>query len=139
MTTAQPAVADVLSASSLVVAIIAAFLTLWLADTQAALNVSVERDPANRQPQRDLVRQTLARVFPLALIAAVALLILLPRAWTIVAAGWTCATAPRIRAACVYNDVFALFLVVTGILAGLAGALAAQVLGLLAKQRELDR
>lgn len=138
MTTAQPAIADVLSASSLVVAIIAAFLTLWLADTHAAMNAFVERDPANRQPQRDLVRQALMRVRPLALIAVIALLILLPRAWTIVAAGWTCATVPTVRAKCEYNDVFALFIVVTGVLAGLAGTLAAQVLGLLAKWRELS-
>lgn len=139
MTTAQPAVADVLSASSLVVAIIAAFLTLWLAETQAAQNVVVERDPANRQPQRDLVRQALTRICPLTIVAVVALLILLPRASKIVAASWTCATVPQVRTACAYNDVFALFIVVTGILAGLAGALAAQSLGLLAKRRELNR
>lgn len=139
MTMAQPAVADVLSASSLVVAIIAAFLTLWLSETQAALNVFVERDPANRQPQRALVRQALTRVCPLALVAVSTLAILLPRAWTIVVAAWTCATAREVQSTCAYNDVFALFLVVTMVLAGLAAALAAQVLGLLAKKRELNR
>lgn len=139
MKAAQPAVADVLSASSLVVAIIAAFLSLWLADTQAALNVSVERDPANRHPQRILVRQALMRVVPLSAVALAALAILLPRAWGIIAATWSCATVASVRATCTYNDVFALFLIVILVLGGLVAALAGQVLGLLAKQRELDR
>lgn len=139
MTAAQPVIADVLSASSLVVAIVAAFLTLWLPDTQGALNHPLERDSANRGPHRHLVRQALWRVAPLALIALAALMVLLPRAWTVVSATWACGTVPTLRAICSYSDVSALFLIVTVVLAGLAGALIAQVASLLAKRRELNR
>lgn len=136
MSIAQPVVADVLSASSLIVAIVAAFLGLWAADAKAALELVPERDPSNRRPQREAVRTALNRAVPLALAAVLTLVAVLPRAVAVVIATWDC-VGERLNGGCTYNDVSALFVLMTLILASLCAVLVRLVVGLFGKRRDL--
>lgn len=136
MNAAQPAVADVLSASSLIVAILAALLGMWTADIRTAMDLVPERDPSNRRPQRQAVRAALARTAPLATAAVLTLAVVLPRAIAVLATTWTCITAPP-KQGCTYNDVSALFVLMTVILASLCFVLIRQAIGLLGKRRDL--
>lgn len=136
MSIAQPVVADVLSASSLIVAIIAAFLSLWAADTNAALGVEAEKDPLNRGPQRAALGLAMARITLLAIVAVLTLLVLLPRVVSVLVATSSCVTNPP-KNGCAYNDVSGLFLVVTIVLTLLCWTLVRQAVELSAKSREI--
>jgi hypothetical protein len=99
--------ADVLSGSSLVVAVIAAFFTLWQADISAALTAPVPDDPLNGDP-RPVQAVIVYRLLPLVLIALVAFAILSPRAVLLLADTIVCAA--RVGRGCQYDDVGGLFL-----------------------------
>lgn len=137
MSTGQPSIADVLSASSLIVAVIAAFLSLWSDEMKRALDVVPARERLDRGPQRTLVRSATMRVLPLAATAIATLAALSPRAWGVLSTTWGCVASPDGR--CAYDDVSALLLVVTAILAVLCGTLVLQGARLLSKRRRLER
>jgi len=136
MSVAQPVVADVPSASSLIVALVAAFLGLWAADARAALELVPEKDPSNRRPQREAVRVALNRAVPLALAAVLTLFAVLPRAIGVLMTTWDC-FSEQPKGGCTYNDVSALFVLMTVILTSLCAVLIRQVVGLFGKRRDL--
>ncbi len=126
--------ADVLSGSSLVVAVIAAFFALWQADIAAALTADVPEDPLNRDPAP--VQAVIAhRLRPLFVIALVAFGILAPRAILLLTDTVGCAA--RMGRGCQYADVGGLFLMTEILLLGLVLVIGAQLKAAYSKRAAL--
>jgi hypothetical protein len=117
-------ITDVLSGSSLVVAVIAAFFTLWQADITTALATPLPEDPMNGDPGP--VQQVIVyKLRPLVLISLAAFAVLAPRA--ILLLSDTAACTVRGGDGCQYDDVAGLFLMTEVLLLGLVLIIGAQL------------
>ena len=80
---------DVISAASLVLAVLTALYTLWLPDMSAALAIIPKDDKDDRGPQRtQVVTALFTKALPLGLATFTATLILMPRGITILVQAW---------------------------------------------------
>ena len=123
---------DAISAASLVLAVLAALYTLWLPAVSAALAITTAADKEDRGPQRaQVVTALLTKALPLAGATLAGTLILLPRGIAIIAEAWT-----RWREwGC--DDVKSFFVLTLSLMLLLAMVSAMQLIGLLAKWREI--
>lgn len=123
---------DAISAASLVLAVLAALYTLWLPAVSAALAITPATDKEDRDPQRkQVVTALFTKSLPLAGATFAATLILLPRGIAIIVEAWT-----RWRE-WGFDDVKAFFVLTLSLMLLLALVSAAQLVGLLAKRREI--
>jgi hypothetical protein len=131
-------IADVLAGSSLVMAILAAFFTLWQPAISDAANIKVAMDRANREPAKSLVEHVLRfKLLPLLLVSSVAFSILAPRAVGVIGKTAGCAIGPSSPKACFYDDVSALFLLTEMLLFCLVIALGYQLKAVWTKRAAL--
>ncbi|MDA9918444.1 hypothetical protein N9D37_00965 [Erythrobacter sp.] len=128
---------DVLSGSSLIVAILVAFYTIWQPGIAVAKNANVPNDKANRGPAQALVSAAGWKVGPLFVIALVTCSLLGKRSFTIVANAIDCATGQAVSAQCEYDDAAALFLIIEISLIVLTAVLAADAWAINAKGKEV--
>jgi hypothetical protein len=106
---------DVLAASALVAAVLAAFFTLWQAEVQAAIDREASDDPANWEKSAGPIAHALwFRAMPLFAIATATAGALWPRAWGIATNALLCGPT------CAYDDVQAIFLLTLALILGLA-------------------
>jgi hypothetical protein len=120
---------DIMSAASLVLAVLAALFTFWLPDIAGALSITPDSDADNRAPQRRQVMRVLwSKSLPMAAAAIAAAAILAPRGWAIVS------EAGAHRHEWGYDDTKALFALTFVLMLLLASVAAAQLLGLVAKR-----
>ena len=129
---------DVLSGSSLIVAILAAFYTIWQPGMAAAKDADVPGDAANRGQVRALVSAARRRVLPLLAIASATCIVLGKRSFSLLAKALDCATGKAAGAQCRYDDAAALFLMIEILLAALTAVLAAEAWLIRAKAKEVD-
>ncbi len=123
-----------ISAASLVLAVLAALYTLWLADIGRALALKGEPDSTNRGPQKtQVVSALLTKGLPLAVTSVVAAGIMLPRSLLILQEALSHWRVWR------FDDVKAMFVLTTALLLLLAVVSAAQAWRLLEKRLELGR
>lgn len=123
-----------ISAASLVLAVLAALYTLWLAEVGKALAVTGSPDKANRGPQKSfVVSALLTKSLPLCLTSVAAAGIMLPRSLRIIQEALSHWRAWR------FDDVKAMLVLTTALLCLLALVSMAQVFRLLVKRRELGR
>jgi len=88
---------DLLSASSLLLAVVGVLYGLWYAEIHAALDLPVDRHPENNQVAFDRATSALiTRAIPLALMAATLGLIFLPDMVTIFSESWSLYKALRL-------------------------------------------
>jgi hypothetical protein len=124
---------DALAASALVTAVLAALFTLWQADVQKALDLPKRDDRANRGPEKTKVQAALwTRAVPLFATSGATLLILANRSWKIACEAHACTPST-----CVYDDVKALVVLTEVLILILWVAVAAQIVALLVKARDL--
>jgi hypothetical protein len=130
---------DVLSGSSLIVAILAAFYTMWQPGIAAAKDTDIPGDAANRGPVRALVSAARWKVRPLLAIALVTFILLGKRSLSLLAQVFDCATGKAVSAQCSYNDSAALFLMIEILLFVLTAVLAAEAWSIRARLKEIDK
>jgi hypothetical protein len=130
---------DVLSGSSLIVAILAAFYTMWQPGIAAAKDADIPGDPANRGPVRALVSASRWKVRPLLAIASVTCILLGKRTFCLLAQAFQCSTSGAVRGHCRYDDAAALFLMIEFLLGALTAVLAAEAWAIRDKLKEIDR
>lgn len=124
---------DVISAASLVLAVLAALYTLWLPNVSAGLEVKPEPDKSNRKPQYEQVEAVLrTKALPLCIATLATVSILSPRCLTIL-----CETLQN-AAEGSFSDVKALFILTFSLTLLLAIVSIAQVIRLYGKLKELD-
>jgi hypothetical protein len=121
---------DVISAASLVLAVLAALYTLWLPEVSAALAIAPADDKDDRGPQRKKVKTALlTKALPLGLATGCSTTILLPRGSAIVVEAfmhWR---------AWAFDDVKAFFILTLALMLLLTTVSLAQIVGLIAKRR----
>jgi hypothetical protein len=123
---------DVISAASLVLAVLAAFYTLWLPAVTAALNVKPATDMDDRGPQRMQIMNALyTKAAPLAFATIASTAILAPRGIAIIAEIW------RHHAQWSFDDVKAMFVLTLALMLLLTIVSVTQVIRLFAKRREV--
>lgn len=123
-----------ISAASLVLAVLAALYTLWLAEIGRALALKCEPDSTNRGPQKShVVSALLTKGLPLAVTSVVAAGIMLPRSLLILQEALSHWSAWR------FDDVKAMLVLTTALLLMLAVVSVAQAWRLLEKRLELGR
>lgn len=123
-----------ISAASLVLAVLAAFYSLWLGEVSKALAVVGEPDKANRGPQKTLVVSTLlTKGLPLSGASLFAAGIMVPRSWSIV-----CEAMSHWRV-WAFDDVKAMLVLTAALLCLLFIVTAIQAWRLLMKRLELCR
>lgn len=119
---------EAISAASLVLAVLTALYTLWLADVSDALKIIPKDDQDDHRPQRRQIRLALwSKAFPLAFATISATAILFPRGLAILKE--FCAS----DAVWQYDDVKALFILTWALLLLLALVASAQIVGLVGK------
>jgi hypothetical protein len=137
--TLAASMSDVLSGSSLVMAVLAAFFTMWQSDISSASNAKVAPDPANRGPAKDLVNQVLRfKLVPLFVVTLIAFGVLIPRAAGLLAHTASCTTGLVHATECNYDDVGALLLLTEALLLGLVLMLLSQLQSVWAKRVALE-
>ena len=129
---------DVLSGSSLLVAILVAFYTIFQPSIAAAKNASIPGDVANRDLVRAAVSAARWKVRPLLAIALVTCILLSKRSYDIIANALDCAMGTAGGVECRYNDAAALFLMIEISLIVLTGVLAAEAWSLRAKAKNVE-
>ena len=129
---------DVLSGSSLLVAILVAFYTIFQPGIAAAKNADVPGDAANRGPVRAVVSAARWKVRPLLAIALVTCILLGKRSYSIVGNALDCATGTAGGVQCRYNDAAALFLMIEISLVALTAVLAAEAWSLRTKAKKVE-
>lgn len=123
-----------ISAASLVLAVLAALYTLWLADIGRALALKGEPDSANRGPQKcQVVCALLTKGLPLAVTSVVAAGIMLPRSLLIFQEALSHWSVWR------FDDVKAMLVLTTTLLWLLAVVSVVQAWRLVMKRLELGR
>lgn len=123
---------DVISAASLVLAVLAALYTLWLPAVSAALAITPATDKEDRGPQRALVVTALfTKALPLAGATLAATLILLPRGFAIVVEAWMHWREWG------FDDVKSFFVLTLSLMLLLALVSTMQFIGLLTKLKEI--
>ena len=123
-----------ISAASLVLAVLAALYTLWLAEIGRALALEGEPDSTNRGPQKtQVVSALLTKGLPLAVTSVIAAGIMLPRSLLILKEALSHWSVWR------FDDVKAMLVLTTALLLLLAVVSAAQAWRLLDKRLELGR
>ncbi len=123
---------DAISAASLVLAVLAALYSLWLADVSDALKIEPELDPADRGAQITQVKRAFqTKAAPLSVITVACAAILIPRGYAIIA------EAHAIGLTGVFDDVKALFILTLTLLLLLATVAITQLLGLIAMLSKL--
>ncbi|NTF46619.1 hypothetical protein [Rhizobium rhizogenes] len=124
--------ADAISAASLVLAVLAALYTLWLPAVNAALEITRETDPDDRDPQRKQVKSALlTKALPLAAATIVSTGILLPRGLAIIMEAWDH------HADWAFDDVKAFFVLTLALMLLLAIVSICQIVALVRKRREI--
>jgi len=124
---------DAISAASLVLAVLAALYSLWLQEVNAALAITPKTDRDDRKPQRKQATDALlTKALPLMVATISAVLVLAPRTLAILC------EALRHRWDWVFDDVKALFVLTSALLAILAIVATVQSVALIAKRRELS-
>lgn len=129
---------DVLSGSSLIVAVLAAFYTIWQPGIAAAKDAVVPGDEANRSQIRALVSAARWKVRPLLAIASVTGILLGKRSFSLLAQVFDCATGKAVSAQCRYDDAAALFLMIEILLLALTALLSVDAWSIRAKAKEID-
>lgn len=132
-------IGDVLSGSSLIVAILAAFYSLWQPAIAEAKNADVPRDAGNRRPVRDRVRSARLKVLPLLAIASATWVILLPRTLNIINGASECASGAAATSVCHYYDSGALFILTEVLLLALSVVFGYESWQLRAKAHEIGK
>jgi hypothetical protein len=123
---------DVISAASLVLAVLAALYTLWLPEVSAALHITPKQDPDDRDPQRQQANRAFwTKAVPLALATSAGTSILLPRGMAILGEAWDQGASGT------FDDVKALFILTLALLLLLTIVAIAQLVGLAAMRRKL--
>lgn len=124
---------DVISATSLALAVLAALYTLWLGDVNAALRIVKKPDKDDRNPQRvQVMRAFWSKAVPLSFASISALAIVIPRTLVIVCEAY------RQHHNWQFDDVKAMFVLTVGLLALLAVVALVQFVGLIIKRIELN-
>lgn len=123
---------DAISAASLVLAVLAALYSLWLGDVNAALAITPKTDPDDRKPQRKQATSALlSKALPLMVATASAALVLGPRSFAILCEAY------QHHADWPFDDVKALFVLTSALLAVLAIVATVQTAAVLGKRSEL--
>ena len=123
-------IGDVLSASDLLLAIVAVLFGVWHNDIQEALGLTLDRQADDRRPQRARIVAVLgSKALPLALGAWATAFIFLPRSLGIVEVASACEVTHR----CAYDDVQAVLLLTQGFVVVLAIYVTGQVVALIIK------
>ena len=123
-------ISDVLSASDLLLAIVAVLFGVWHNEIQNALDLTLERQKGDFGPKRvQILRVLRSKALPLALGACATALIFLPRSFAIIAVARACEGSNR----CAYDDVQAVLLLTQGFVVVLAVYTTYQAVALIAK------
>lgn len=131
---------DLLSAASVLLAVVAILYGLWYPQIEAALAVKPAVHKADRGEARRTVQETVVhRALPLTIFSATIALIFLPDATKIVIRSVTHTFRNGFSALRDYDAVTSSLVVVTLVLCGLAAYLGVQTNRMRQKLREIDR
>jgi hypothetical protein len=123
-------IGDVLSASDLLLAIVAVLFGIWHNDIHDALSLTLDRQADDRRPQRARIVAALgSKALPLALGAWATAIVFFPRTLTIIEVASACEVSRR----CAYDDVQAVLLLTQGFVVILAIYVTGQVVALILK------
>lgn len=123
-------IGDVLSASDLLLAIVAVLFGVWHNDIQEALGLTLNRQADDHRARRARIVAVLgSKALPLALGAWATVFIFLPRSLAIVEVAGACEISHR----CAYDDVQAVLLLTQGFVIVLATYTTGQVVALIVK------
>ena len=123
---------DAISAASLVLAVLAALYSLWLNEVNAELAITPKPDPDDRGPQLKQATSVLCtKALPLMVATISAAIILAPRSFAILCEAY------HHHADQSFDDVKALFLLTSALLAVLGIVATVQFVALASKRNEL--
>ena len=123
---------DAISAASLVLAVLAALYSLWLGEVNAALAITPKPDPDDRAPQLKQATSALCtKALPLMLATISAAIVLAPRSCAILREVY------RHHADRPFDDVKALFVLTSALLAILSVVATVQFVALFSKRSAL--